>query len=576
MARSLSHGHVRPRYRERMGGARARKVFTLLVEMRCNSYCVFCGQRQVDEGLVRARRSLGLSMPPTSYGDLRGRYTLVTATDALVAARTEGYTELSLQGGEPTLFPEIVPLVSAARDLGFEHIGLVTNGRKLEDPDFARKLLEAGLDAITFSVLGHDAKTHDDAAIAPGSFGELLLGLRNARAVAASLDRKLTLNINLITTGQTVAHLSEQVGLFSGAGADAASMHLVRFDGLASDPKVVSSLRFDVRDVTKAIDEAWREADRLGFSLHATDIPLCLHPELRPSELEVLERRVHVSQHHFSAAAFEYDADPVGRVKLPPCKGCVLAPSCPRVPPQYLPVDPAEALHVLTPGAIGAKVDAFLAGLDPSIHTSPGRVLETARSLTMLSRIAGATVDLDSSFARLEEALGDLAVLAFARQDTAMVIEAVAARLGLHPPRWPAEVVLRAGTTDITELARAADAVARDRDVSEWRLRFAPGFEIALYGASSDGEEARFTRPRAVLRPVTGLGDRLVLALFLGCLCPTLRQARRVRVTPPTIEVDVGRGWVTAWSLERDSVACLVRGPHAQMDARPGGRIPSV
>ena len=164
----MSHEDVRPRYRELMGGARARKVFTLLVEMRCNSYCVFCGQRQVDEGLVKARRGLGLSMPRTSYGDLRGRYTLETATDALLAARTEGYAELSLQGGEPTLFPEIVRLVSAARDIGFEHIGLVTNGRKLANPDFARALLDAGLDAITFSVLGHDATTHDAAAIAPG------------------------------------------------------------------------------------------------------------------------------------------------------------------------------------------------------------------------------------------------------------------------------------------------------------------------------------------------------------------------------------------------------------------------
>jgi molybdenum cofactor biosynthesis enzyme MoaA len=555
----MSHEDVRPRYRELMGGARARKVFTLLVEMRCNSYCVFCGQRQVDEGLVKARRGLGLSMPRTSYGDLRGRYTLETATDALLAARTEGYAELSLQGGEPTLFPEIVRLVSAARDIGFEHIGLVTNGRKLANPDFARALLDAGLDAITFSVLGHDATTHDAAAIAPGSFGELLLGLRNAHAVAASIDRKVTLNVNLITTGQTVNHLSEQVRLLSDAGVDAASMHLVRFDGLASDPNVVGSLRFDIRNATNAIADAWREAARVGISLHATDIPLCLHPELRSSELEVLERRVLVSQHHFSAAAFEYDADPTGRVAPPSCEGCMLAPSCPRVPPEYLPVDPADALHVLTPAVIAAKVDALLADLEPRDHASTGRVREMMRSLTMLSRIAGATVDLDSVFARLEGALGDLAILAFGRHDMAMVIEAVAARLGLHPPKWPAEVVQRSGTTDITELARAADAVTVDGDVSEWRLRLAPGFEVALYGARDDCEGARFTRPRAVLRPATGLGDRLVLALFLGCLCPTLRLARRVRVTPPTIEVDVGRGWVTAWSLDRDSVACLVR-----------------
>src|ERR1019366_8670886 len=72
-----------------------KKVLTLLVELRCNSYCIFCGQREVDEALIATRRRLGLSMPQTTFGDTRGRYTLETATAALETARAEGYTDLS-------------------------------------------------------------------------------------------------------------------------------------------------------------------------------------------------------------------------------------------------------------------------------------------------------------------------------------------------------------------------------------------------------------------------------------------------------------------------------------------------
>ena len=243
-----------------MTGDGARKVFTLLVEMRCNSYCVFCGQRQVDAGLVQARRSLGLSTPPTSFGDLRGRYTLGTATEALRVARTEGFAELSLQGGEPTLFPEIVALVSAARELGFAPIGLVTNGRRLADRAFAEALLGAGLDAITFSVLGHDAATHDAAAIAPGSFDELLSGPSRTRARSPATSAAGSPSTSTSSRRRRPSRTSPlRCASSKAAGVDAASLHLVRFDGLAADPAVVASLRFDARALTSALAEAWRE-----------------------------------------------------------------------------------------------------------------------------------------------------------------------------------------------------------------------------------------------------------------------------------------------------------------------------
>src|SRR5439155_9612813 len=131
---------------------------------------VFCGQREVDEALVRARRRRGLTVLENRYGATRGRYTLASATEALVRARADGFSELSLQGGEPTIWPELPSLVAEARRLGFGFIGVVTNGRKLADARFAEALLGAGLDAVTASLLGPDAATHDAVAAAPGAF----------------------------------------------------------------------------------------------------------------------------------------------------------------------------------------------------------------------------------------------------------------------------------------------------------------------------------------------------------------------------------------------------------------------
>jgi hypothetical protein len=61
-----------------------------------------------------------------------------------VAGRT-----IQFSGGEPTLHPRIFDILRAAEDLGFSHIQMATNGLLLaQDPEFAQKCEEAGLDCI--------------------------------------------------------------------------------------------------------------------------------------------------------------------------------------------------------------------------------------------------------------------------------------------------------------------------------------------------------------------------------------------------------------------------------------------
>jgi len=52
---------------------------------------------------------------------------------------------VQFSGGEPTLHPRFLDIVSAARDLGFTHIQAATNGLKFAEGDFALRAREAGL-----------------------------------------------------------------------------------------------------------------------------------------------------------------------------------------------------------------------------------------------------------------------------------------------------------------------------------------------------------------------------------------------------------------------------------------------
>ncbi len=64
-------------------------------------------------------------------------------------------------GGEPTLHPRIIDILKAAKDLGFPHRMLNTNGiRMAKSLDFCRQLKEADCGAIYFSYDGENPETY--------------------------------------------------------------------------------------------------------------------------------------------------------------------------------------------------------------------------------------------------------------------------------------------------------------------------------------------------------------------------------------------------------------------------------
>jgi MoaA/NifB/PqqE/SkfB family radical SAM enzyme len=529
-------------------------VFTLLVEMRCNSYCIFCGLRQVDDSVVRRRARAGLTTPSTPFGAARGTYDLEAAVGALRAARSEGFDELSLQGGEPSIWPHVVALVREARAMGFSFIGMVTNGRKLADPVFAAELVGAGLDGITGSLVGWNAETHDGLALAPGAFDELLRGLQNAAQAAAAIGAAVTINANVIASAETIDHLDEQVHLLAGAGVRAAAVHLVRFDGLGDDPSIRRRLRFDVRRVTAALERAGREARRLGVSLHASDVPMCLHPSLDPEDLRLIARRAAVREHRYRGASVGFDGQN-GRPSPRPdaCAGCLLDEVCTRVPPGHLPEPAGEAFAPITPAYLAAHVDAHLGELDVQQDDAAIRVADLARAVDLLAKIAPFASALSDVARRLDEALLDLTKLGYARRRRALMTAAFWSYLRLRPPRATSAVDFDLLGRSAAELARATGAIPTERAGLWPRLRLGGGFELAIEGGerSDGGTFVGIRSLRPILRPASEAADRLYRALFACMVCAPLSGARSLRLLDDRLLVDRGGGFEEVWSFER-------------------------
>lgn len=218
----------------------------LKIGFACNNHCVFCAQGH-------KRDSCGAM-------DLT---TLVTKLQQ-VRQHSDG---LVLTGGEPILYKKIIPLIKAAKTLGFRSIQIQTNGRLLCYPDVVRSLIEAGATEFSPSIHGSTAKIHEALTCAEGSFDQSLAGIINV------VKTGYPLVTNSVITKANVHDLVALVDLLGQIGVKQAQLAFVHPVGTAEElfDQVVPRLP----DVQAELPECEQIAKKWGMVLHTEAIPLC-------------------------------------------------------------------------------------------------------------------------------------------------------------------------------------------------------------------------------------------------------------------------------------------------------------
>ena len=163
----------------------------------CNNNCLFCMEE-----------------------DREGRYVHNSAiTPEHVRNLLEGNRErgeVMFTSGEPTLNPNFLRYVSWARELGYETVGVITNGRIFSRIDVVRKAIRAGLNHAVVSIHGGNAPLHDRLVRTPGAFQETLTGIRmlaRGRSLGLKLHTSTVVNRQNMKAEQ-LAELHSIVGPF--------------------------------------------------------------------------------------------------------------------------------------------------------------------------------------------------------------------------------------------------------------------------------------------------------------------------------------------------------------------------
>lgn len=123
-----------------------------------------------------------------------------------------GMEILDFTGGEPTIRQDLPELVAFARKVGFRRVCIITNGQRLANPDYCKKLIEAGVSELLFSIHAADEATHDGITRRPGSFKKLLKAMEN------SLSMGLRVRCNSVVTKENFHDVFERARLIKDIG----------------------------------------------------------------------------------------------------------------------------------------------------------------------------------------------------------------------------------------------------------------------------------------------------------------------------------------------------------------------
>ncbi|MCU0722555.1 MAG: radical SAM protein [Planctomycetes bacterium] len=207
-------------------------------------------------------------------------------------------------GGEPTLHPDFLEILSTARALGFSAIQLATNGLKFLEPGFAEKCREAGLNSL---YLQFDAM--DDAAYRRmrgrpllEAKMKVLEAVRRAGGMNVILVPTVVRGINDAEVGPILKFAFANVNLITGV-----SFQPVAITGRISRERR-EALRYTLPDLADAVEA------QTGFAKADAWAPLSALVPLSRLASAIAGRPVtaYTAHHHCSMATYFF-VDPDGK-----------------------------------------------------------------------------------------------------------------------------------------------------------------------------------------------------------------------------------------------------------------------
>lgn len=217
------------------------------VTYRCNNRCTFCAvgtRTQLDGSFEKQRATL------EDY-------------------REKGVDLVDFDGGEPTMYEHLIPLIQHAVKIGYRAVNVTSNGRMCTYEDYAKRLVRSGLSTLLFSVHGHDQKTHAQNVGVEEAFEQTLDGIRNC---VKHRPLGVELGMNVTITKSNHEHLPAMTQLCWDLGLCWLNIQFLTPFGRAT--RFVNPDTQAAANIAMKVMDEW--SDRIKFQI--INLPFCFMP----------------------------------------------------------------------------------------------------------------------------------------------------------------------------------------------------------------------------------------------------------------------------------------------------------
>jgi MoaA/NifB/PqqE/SkfB family radical SAM enzyme len=213
----------------------------------CNDRCVFCLDAHTHNGTNRDREAI---------------------KQQILDGRRKGSDRLILSGGEPTIHPNYIDFIKLGRMAGYRKIQTVTNGRLFAYGDFLTRCIDAGLNEITFSIHGVNARIHDALVGTKGAFDQEVVGLQNALD-----DGRVIINIDVCVNRGNVKTLPDLLEKFTTMGVKEYDLlHVIPFGRAYTEGK--ETLFYDLEEMRPYLLAAFEYSKRPDMHIWLNRFPV--------------------------------------------------------------------------------------------------------------------------------------------------------------------------------------------------------------------------------------------------------------------------------------------------------------
>lgn len=191
----------------------------------------------------------------------------------------KGFRALGFLGGEPTVYPAIIELVTMARDMGYTYIDIVSNGIRYHDKKFVERLIHSGITRFYISIHSHKPEIEDYLTTLKGSFQKKIQGLRNLMEFRKKGMIKDRIFLNTVINQRNYRYLTEIMLFYYKMGFIDFRFNFIRPEGRAFSHGKKMVPRYSA--IMKYVKQAIELSRSLRVNLFFEGIPFCLFQKFK-------------------------------------------------------------------------------------------------------------------------------------------------------------------------------------------------------------------------------------------------------------------------------------------------------